>query len=320
MSVLEVKDLSTYYRRGSSIVKAVDGVSFRIAKGEALALVGESGSGKSTVARSLINLIGESGRIVKGEIVFEGEDLLKKSKEDMQEIRGKLITIIFQNPYTFLNPVIPVGTQIAEVIALHRKVKLREAYPEAIQKLRDVRIPQPETTAKKYPHQLSGGMRQRVMAAMAIANNPHLLIADEPTTGLDVITQDEFMTLLRNLKSKFNMSLLLITHDLAIVAETCNNVAIMYAGKVVEYGSVSTIFSEPSHPYTQLLLQSISRIDSKESKFVVATGNVPDLTNLPNGCSFHPRCPYATQLCTDKVPNLLEMENGRLVACWHPQL
>jgi len=318
---LEVRDLKTWFFTEDGIVKAVDGVSFNLKKGETLGLVGESGSGKSTVALSILRLVPSPGRIISGQILFDGIDLLKLDSSEMRRIRGGKIAIIFQDPTSFLNPTIPVGEQIAEAIRLHRKIPKVEAFYEAIQIMEKVGINDASIRARDYPHQLSGGMRQRVMIAMAISCNPSLLIADEPTTNLDVTVEAQILELLKNLKVEKKLSLLLITHNLGIVAEMCDKVAVMYAGKVVEYGDVYTIFESPSHPYTYALLESYPSIRygvylPKELK--VIPGDIPDGIHLPPGCRFHPRCPFSKEICRLEAPKKIKIGNEHYVSCHFP--
>lgn len=312
--------MKTYFFTTKGVVKAVDGVNLIIRKGESVGLVGESGSGKSTIGLSIIRLIPFPGRIIDGEIKFHDENLLEKSEKEIRQIRGSKIGMCFQDPLTYLNPVISVGGQIAECIEAHRDINKKESMKEAINMLELVNISDPMERAKDYPFQLSGGMRQRVMIALAISCNPELFIADEPTTAVDVIVQRQILELLRDLKNELNMSLLLITHDIGIVAELCDKVAVMYAGRIVEFGDAETIFPSKSsrhaiHPYTTDLLNSIPQLDKKSQNLVSIKGVVPDMINPPSGCRFHPRCPYVIDLCIEKNPELIEIESGHLVAC-----
>ena len=294
--LLDIRNLSTYFYTGEGVVKAVDDVSFHIMEGETLAVVGESGCGKSVTSLSVMRLIPwPPGKIVGGEIDFKGKNILSMSDREMQAIRGNEISMIFQEPMTSLNPVYTVGFQISEALELHQKMNSQQAMTKAIEMLRLVGIPLPEKRVHEYPHQLSGGMRQRVMIAMALACNPHLLIADEPTTALDVTIQAQILDLLRKLKEELGMAILLITHDLGVVAEMAQRVVVMYAGKVVEEADVVSIFSTPYHPYTQGLLMSIPKLTTRDEKLHVIEGVVPNPIHMPQGCRFQPRCPYATQ-------------------------
>ncbi|MCY0878653.1 MAG: ABC transporter ATP-binding protein [Firmicutes bacterium] len=316
--VLEVNNLRTHFFTDEGVVPAVDGVSFYVDEEETLGIVGESGSGKSVTSLSVMRLVpNPPGRIVGGEIWFQGENLLTKTPGEMRQIRGKDMAMIFQEPMTSLNPVYTVGDQIAETILLHQRVSRREAFQRAVEMLRLVGIPAPERRAREYPHQLSGGMRQRVMIAMALACNPKLLIADEPTTALDVTIQAQILDLMKRLQSEFHAAIMLITHDLGVVAETCDRVAVMYAGKVVEEASTEALFREPLHPYTEGLLASIPRVDEdRREKLHVIEGTVPNLLHLPPGCPFQPRCPRAMEICRVQAPILSEVEPGRKVSCW----
>jgi len=316
--VLEVKDLQTHFFTDEGVVPSVDGVSFYINQEETLGIVGESGSGKSVTSLSIMRLVpNPPGRIVGGEMLFNGESLLTKTPDQMRSIRGNDMAMIFQEPMSSLNPVYTVGDQIAESVVLHQKVTKREAFNRAVEMLRLVGIPAPERRAREYPHQLSGGMRQRIMIAMALACDPKLLIADEPTTALDVTIQAQILELMKKLKSEFHAAIMLITHDLGVVAEMCDRVAVMYAGKIVEEGTTLDLFREPLHPYTEGLLASIPRIDEgRQEKLHVIEGTVPNLLHLPHGCSFAPRCPKAMDVCRREAPTLLEVGDGRKVSCW----
>jgi len=314
--LLEVKNLQTQFRVKGGLVNAVDGVSFEVDKGEILAIVGESGSGKSVTSLSVLSLIpGPPGKIIGGEILFKGEDLLKKSKKEMQDIRGDKISMIFQEPMTSLNPVITIGKQIAETIIRHKKLTKKEANLQAIKMLELVGIPTPEKKINDYPHQLSGGMRQRVMIAIALSCNPELLIADEPTTALDVTIQAQILELLINLKDKLNTAILLITHDLGVVAETADKVVVMYCGKIVEKATSLQLFETPLHPYTQGLLLSIPKVDEKVDQLFMIPGMVPNPLNMPKGCSFSDRCSKCMDICTQSGPELVEYQ-GRKVSCF----
>ncbi|MEX2502744.1 MAG: ABC transporter ATP-binding protein [Trueperaceae bacterium] len=317
--LLEVKDLKTYFDTDEGTVKAVDGVSFHIDKGETLAVVGESGSGKSVTSLSTMRLIPQPpGRFASGEILFEGQDLLKKSEREMRRIRGNEISMIFQEPMTSLNPVYTVGDQIAEAIVLHQNKSRNKAMKLAAEMLDLVGIPEPEKRVRNYPHQLSGGMRQRVMIAMALSCGPKLLIADEPTTALDVTIQAQILDLMRNLQEEIGMSILFITHDLGVVAEVADRVVVMYAGRAVEEASVEAIFANPQMPYTGGLLNSIPRVDqaaNKQERLEAIPGNVPNPLSLPAGCAFHPRCKYATEDCQKEIPSLEDTGDGHMVRC-----
>ncbi|MCL2559849.1 MAG: ABC transporter ATP-binding protein [Turicibacter sp.] len=312
---LEIKNLSIEYSSGEDgIVKAVNDMNIEIAKGETLGLVGETGAGKTTTALGIMNLIETPpGKITGGEIFFEGEDLLKKKPAELRKIRGDKISMIFQDPMTALNPVLTVGEQIIEVIQLHRKVSKKEAIKHTHDMLELVGIPGERYV--DYPHQFSGGMKQRVVIAMALACEPALLIADEPTTALDVTIQAQILDLMKKLKDELETSMLMITHDLGIVAEVCDKVAIMYAGSVVEYAAKQDLFTTPSHPYTIGLFGSIPSVDTDETRLKPIEGLMPDPTNLPSGCPFHPRCPKATEKCANVVPANTEIKPGHFVKC-----
>jgi oligopeptide/dipeptide ABC transporter ATP-binding protein len=298
----------------------VDGVSLGIQKGEALGLVGESGCGKTMTAFSIMGLVPSPGKIVGGEIWFNYDDsrkdLTKTSEEEMRKVRGGKISMVFQDPMTYLNPVMKICDQIAEAIVLHQEVPRNEARRKAVEILEKVRIPIPSTVAQYYPHELSGGMRQRALIAMAISCNPDLLIADEPTTALDVTVQAQVLELIKQLKNEMNMALMLITHDLGIVADTCDRVCVMYAGRIVEEGNVYEIYREPQHPYTMGLLKSTLSIDEFKETLVTIEGTVPDLTNLPPGCRFRPRCSQISDRCRETMPPMVEVKKGHKVSCW----
>ena len=317
--LIEVTDLRTHFPTRAGLVKAVDGVSFHIDEGELLGLVGESGSGKSITALSVMRLIALPGKIAGGSITFKGEELTTVSAERMREIRGNDIAMIFQDPMTSLNPVYTVGEQIAEALRLHRKLDRKAAWAAAIDAMKEVSIPSPERRANDYPHQLSGGMRQRVMIAMALACDPELLIADEPTTALDVTIQAQILELLDELRRTRRLSVLLITHDLGVVAETADRVCVMYTGRIVEESGVEEIFEKPKHPYTQGLLRSVPKLtaDDVESSTRLKTieGVVPSPTNLPDGCHFAPRCEFRMERCVHGEIPLYQLENGVKVRC-----
>ncbi len=317
--LLEVNDLKTYFDTDEGTVKAVDGVTFHIDRGETLGVVGESGSGKSVASLSIMRLIPTPpGRIAGGEILFEGQDLAKKSEREMRRIRGNEISMIFQEPMTSLNPVYTVGDQIAEAIVLHQGKSYREAIKLSIDMLDLVGIPEPAKRVKNYPHQMSGGMRQRVMIAMALSCGPKLLIADEPTTALDVTIQAQILDLMRNLQREIGMSILFITHDLGVVAEMADRVVVMYAGRAVEEGDVKDIFADPKMPYTLGLMHSIPRVDRaavQQERLQAIPGNVPNPLYLPEGCAFHPRCRFAVDACKEAVPALEDSGDGHMVRC-----
>lgn len=318
--LLDVRDLKTYFFTDDGVVKAVDGMSFTIHKGEVLGLVGESGCGKSVASMSIMQLVDVPGKIVGGEIIFKGEDLVKKTPEQMRKIRGAEIGMIFQEPMTSLNPVYTVGDQIMEAILVHQDVSEEEAKKKTIELLRLVGIPEPERRFNQYPHELSGGMRQRVMIAMAMSCNPDLLISDEATTALDVTIQAQILELMKDLQRKTGMAILFITHDLALVAEMANSVAVAYTGKIVEYGDVYSIFKRPRHPYTYGLLSSVPSLKTEKTKTPLPAieGMVPNPYRMPSGCHFNPRCPFATERCRKEMPELVDIEPGHLVRCFHP--
>ncbi len=316
MKLIEIRGLKTHFFMSTGTVRAVDGIDFSMDYRQMVGIVGESGCGKSVTALSLMQLVpNPPGRIVEGEIIFEGEDLLKKTEEEMQKIRGGKIAMSFQDPMTYLNPVKRAGEQIAEAIRLHQGVEKKEAHEMAVESIKLVGIPSPSERAMDYPHQLSGGMRQRIMIAMALSCKPQLLIADEPTTALDVITQDEILELMENLKDERGTSIILITHDLAIVAGLCNRVVVMYAGNIVEYADTIPLYDDPLHPYTKGLLNSILRLDKGKERLISIKGNVPNLVNPPPGCKFSPRCPQSMPICSKQIPPLLDVGGNSLVAC-----
>ncbi len=314
--LLEVKKLETEFRVKRGQVKAVNGVSFEVEKGEILAVVGESGSGKSVTSLSIMGLIRDPGKIVGGQILFNGEDLLKKSTREMEQIRGDRISMIFQEPMTSLNPVYRIKDQIMENILTHEKVSKEEALKRSIEMLDLVSIPAPERRAYDYPHQMSGGMRQRVMIAMALSCHPELLIADEPTTALDVTIQAQILDLINRLRKKLGMAVLLITHDLGVVAETADRVVVMYCGRVVEQAKVLDLFTDPKHPYTRGLLDSIPKLDEDRKRLYMIKGIVPDPTHLPKGCAFADRCDHCMEKCREHMPALVDQGNGRKVRCF----
>jgi peptide/nickel transport system ATP-binding protein len=319
--LLDVKNLKTYFFTDEGIVRAVDGVDLYIEKGETLGVVGESGCGKSVTALSVMKLIASPpGKIVEGEILYNGRNLVDMPANQMRKIRGKEISMIFQEPMTSLNPVFTCGEQIAEALRLHEGLGRRAAMDKTVDMLKLVHIPNAERRVKEYPHQLSGGMRQRIMIAMALSCNPKLLIADEPTTALDVTIQAQILELLNELKSKLHMAVMLITHDMGVIAETAQRVVVMYAAKVAEEASVTDLFKEPLHPYTQGLLRSIPRIDlaaTERRRLETIPGTVPTLRGeIAPGCRFAPRCPFVKSVCTEKDPVLKEVKPGHKVSCW----
>ena len=323
-AVLEVEDLHTRFHSRHGTIRAVDGVSYRLCRGETLGVVGESGCGKSVTALSVLRLIPEPpGRIERGSIRLEGRDLLALSEEAMQGVRGNEIAMIFQEPMTSLNPVLSVGRQISETIVLHEGLSKRDALDKTVEMLRLVHIPEAHRRTGEYPHQLSGGMRQRVMIAMALSCGPKVLIADEPTTALDVTIQAQILELMRELQEKTGTAIVLITHDMGVVAENADRVVVMYAGKKVEEGDVESLFEAPCHPYTRGLLTSIPRLDVSAESEVGAhelneiPGIVPSLLDLPQGCLFAPRCPLATERCREAGPPIEEKRPGHWAACWH---
>jgi oligopeptide/dipeptide ABC transporter ATP-binding protein len=317
-NVLEIKDLKTYFYTPDGIVKAVDGINLSVKRGSILGIVGESGCGKSMTAMSILNLVPQPpGRIVSGEILYEGRDILKLKESEMRAIRGAKISMIFQEPMTALNPVFTVGEQIAEALRVHKGMNRREAMDKAAELLSLVNIPSARDRIKDYPHQLSGGMRQRVMIAMAISCSPSIVIADEPTTALDVTVQAQVLDLLKQLMEKMGMSMILITHDLGVIAEAANDVAVMYAGRIVEYAGTEGLFAAPTHPYTEGLLNSIPRFNKKKRERLKAIpGVVPRLLDLPEGCKFYGRCGIAIDRCKKEEPLLKETAKGHLARCW----
>ncbi|HEY3794995.1 MAG TPA: ABC transporter ATP-binding protein [Bradyrhizobium sp.] len=319
-TVLEVKNLQTVFFTNSGLFKAVDDVSFTVRRGETLAIVGESGCGKSVSALSIMRLVpNPPGRIVGGSVMLEGTDLLGLDEAAMRDVRGNRISMIFQEPMTSLNPVMRIGDQITEVVRLHREITAKDAWKQAVDMLRLVRIPEPERRAQEYPHQLSGGMRQRAMIAMALACRPALLIADEPTTALDVTIQAQILALIVDLQKRLGTGLILITHDLGVVAQTAQRVIVMYAGKKVEEATVEALFENPKHPYTRGLMASMPEVITLEAKpdarLTEIPGMVPSLTNLPPGCAFAPRCKLAIDRCRTEYPPLQDFD-GHLAACW----
>jgi peptide/nickel transport system ATP-binding protein len=318
VTLLEVEDLRTEFATDEGTVRAVDGVSFSVPEGATFGVVGESGCGKSVTALSILRLVAPPGRIAGGRIAYRGRDLLTLPDAEMRDIRGHKISMIFQEPATALNPVMPAGEQVAEAIRLHRKASRAEARAATIELFRRVGIPLPEERVDSYPHQMSGGMRQRVMIAMALACRPDLLIADEPTTALDVTIQAQILDLLADLRRELGMSVLLITHDLGVVAETCERVLVMYAGQVVEESDTAALFARPRHPYTIGLLRSLPRAGERVDRLREIPGMVPPLTRLPAGCRFRDRCDRASERCAAEEPALVRDGDGRQVRCFHP--
>ena len=318
--LLEVKALKTYFYTEDGTVRAVDGVDFEVYPGEVLGLVGESGCGKSVTSLSIMRLISAPGKVEAGEILFDGTDLLKMPEQEMVHVRGNRISMIFQQPQTALNPVFRVGDQIGEVLNIHQDFGKEAGYKRAVELLTMVGIPDAERRVEAYPHELSGGMAQRVMIAMALACLPELLIADEPTTALDVTIQAQILDLMRNLRENTGTAIILITHDLGVVAEMCERVAVMYAGEIVEQADVGTLFDQPLHPYTKGLIDSIPVLGKLKERLEVIPGSVPNLVNLPPGCRFAPRCKammeHGLKICTEVKPDLIDFESGHKVRCW----
>ncbi|MCW3998190.1 MAG: ABC transporter ATP-binding protein [Candidatus Bathyarchaeota archaeon] len=313
--ILKIEQLKTYFYTWAGIVKAVDGVDIDVNEGETLGLVGESGSGKSVTALSIIRIVPSPGKIVEGKILYKGENLVEKKEKTLQNIRGKEIAYIFQDPATSLNPVFSIANQLIEVILRHQKISKKEALEKAIELFRLVEIPDPEIKIWNYPHQLSGGMKQRMAIARALASQPNLLLADEPTTNLDVTIQAQILELMKNLRNKLGMSMILITHDMGVVADIADRITVLYAGRVCETADTKTIFYNPKHPYTQALLTAVPSLVLKTEKLTVIPGSIPNLIEPPSGCRFHPRCEYAQQGCKETIPDLIEIEPGHKVAC-----
>lgn len=314
--ILSVKDLKTYFFLASGTAKAVDGVSFSMEKGQIMGIVGESGSGKSVTSSSIIRLLPKTGKIVDGEISFQGHDMRNLPLKELLKLRGSEISMIFQDPMTSLDPVFKIGDQMVQLIQTHKKLSKKEAWDLAVSTLRQVNIPEPESRMNAYPHELSGGMCQRVIIAMAISCQPKFIIADEPTTALDVTVQSQILKLLKNLRDEMGVSILLITHNLGIVWEMCDTVMVMYAGKTVEHTTMENLYQNPLHPYTWGLLDSMPRLsDAKKDTLSAITGAPPDLRLTGGCCNFHNRCPYAIDICTNTVPPLMEINPGHLVAC-----
>jgi len=316
-NLLQVEGLKTYFFTRWGTVKAVDGVSFSLKPGETLGLVGESGCGKSVTALSILRLVPQpAGRIVGGRVVFEGEDLLKKTEREMRKIRGSKISMILQDPLTSLNPVFTIGDQVGEAVKIHQRLSGASLWQKVREMLSLVQIPSPEVRLREYPHQMSGGMRQRVVGAIALSCRPRLLIADEPTTSLDVTIQAQYLSLLKRIQKEYGIALLFITHDFGIVARMCDKVAVMYAGRIVESAEVRELFNCPLHPYTEALMRSVPKVEERVERLVSIEGQPPPLYNLPPGCSFHPRCPEAGTECCTTLPPAFEVREGHMVSCW----
>lgn len=314
--VLDVQDLRTYFHTRSGLVKAVDGVSFSVSRGETLGIVGESGSGKSITALSIMRLLPQpAGRIAGGRVMLAGEDLLTKSEAEMQSIRGSRVSMILQDPMTSLDPLFTIGDQVAEPIRVHGRASGKGILDRAIEMLRLVKIPSPEARMHSYPHEISGGMRQRIVSAMAIACEPQLLIADEPTTSLDVTIQAQLISLLKELQERLGLAMIIITHDFSVVSRICHRVAVMYAGRIVESADVQTLFRNPQHPYTVALLKSLPQLGADIQRLQTIGGQPPDLRNLPTGCSFAPRCIHATERCHQQYPREFMVADDHVVSC-----
>jgi oligopeptide/dipeptide ABC transporter ATP-binding protein len=316
--VLEVKQLQTYFfsSQGTRVVKAVDGVSFTLNEGETLGVVGESGSGKTVTSMSLLRLLPPAARIVGGEVWFQGENLLTKSEREMRELRGSQLTMILQDPMMSLNPLFTIGEQIAEPLRIHRHMRGARLGERVKELLRGVRIPSPEVRLREYPHQMSGGMRQRIVGAIGISCEPKLLIADEPTTSLDVTIQAQYLNLLKDIQQRSRLAMIFITHNIGIVAKMCDNVGVMYAGKLVERAPVRTIFNQPAHPYTEALLQAVPKLTDRSKRLWSIEGQPPDLANPPTGCPFNPRCPHAEDRCRREVPPEFQVGENHYTRCW----
>ena len=316
-NILEVQNLKTYFYTSRGVVKAVDGVSFELKKGETLGLVGESGCGKSITCLSIIRLVPRpAGHIVGGKVLLEGEDLLLKSEKEVTRIRGRRITMILQDPMVSLNPLFTIGEQVAEPIRIHQKLGKLAVWEKVIEMLRLVRIPSPEVRMREYPHQMSGGMRQRIAGAMTLSCQPDILIADEPTTALDLTIQAQFLSLLKEIQQQANLTLIVVTHDFGIIARVCDRVAVMYAGKIVESAGTRELFNNPVHPYTIALLNSLPRMEAKVDRLYSIEGQPPELHALPPGCSFSPRCTHVVEPCLKDYPPQKEISTGHVASCW----
>lgn len=316
MALLELKDLHTFFRTKKGIVKAVNGVSYSVEAGRTLGVVGESGSGKSVSAMSILQLLDGNGYIDSGEILFEGRDLTKLTEKEMYSVRGNDISVIFQEPMTSLNPVFTVSRQVSEPFIIHQGMTKKQAAAKVIEMLADVKIPNPHIVAKQYPHQLSGGMRQRVMIAMALACEPDILIADEPTTALDVTIQAQILELMQELQKKLGMAIIMVTHDLGVIADMCDEIIVLYGGRVCERGTAEDIFYRPCHEYTKGLLRSIPNVDRIGEKLIPIPGTPINLLNMPKGCAFCPRCENAMKICIEEVPQEMQMPDGHYASCW----
>ncbi|MBM5804621.1 MAG: ABC transporter ATP-binding protein [Candidatus Verstraetearchaeota archaeon] len=313
MNILDVQNLKTHFFTEAGVVKALEDISFTVEKGCTVGLVGESGSGKSVTAQSVLRIVPKPGKIIGGKILFDGEDLLAKKEDDMRKFRGKKISLIFQDPTSSLNPLFAIGDQLADIVIQHDRVKKDQALEQVIKTLKVARLPDPEQSLGQYPHQFSGGMKQRICIARALLLNPQLLFADEPTTNLDVTIQAQIITLLKDLQRDLGMTLVMITHDMGIVAEMCKCVVVLYAGHVMESGDIETIFEKP-HPYTEALLKAVPRLDQTR-KLTSIPGNIPNLIDPPSGCVFHPRCQYAINICMEKVPPLEDVGGSHFITC-----
>lgn len=313
MNILDINNLQTYFFTEAGVVKAVDGVSFSVPTGATIGFVGESGSGKSVTTQSVLRIVPRPGKIVGGSILFEGEDLLAKSEREMQTYRGKRISLIFQDPTTSLNPVFTIGDQLADIIIQHNQVKKNEALEHVIQTLKIVHLPDQEEAIHNYPHQFSGGMKQRICIARALLLNPQLLFADEPTSNLDVTIQAQIITLLKELQRDTGVTLVMITHDMGVVADMCKWIVVLYAGTVMEIGTIDKIFEEP-HPYTEALLKAVPRLDQTRT-LISIPGNIPNLITPPSGCRFHPRCNYAIETCKNQRPPIEDVGGGHFISC-----
>jgi oligopeptide transport system ATP-binding protein len=315
--ILEVKDLKTHFFTRRGVVKAVDGVSFHLDEGETLGLVGESGCGKSVTCFSIIRLVEKpAGEIVGGEVLFEGKDLLHKTEKEMDKFRGEQISMVLQDPMTSLNPLFTIGYQVAEPIEIHQNLDKKNVLEKVLEMLRNVRIPSPELRVNEFPHQMSGGMRQRIISAMALSCEPKILIADEPTTALDVTIQAQFLRLLKEIQQQSNLSMIIVTHDFGIVAKACDRVAVMYAGKIVETGTTMELFDHPTHPYTIALMNSLPKVGAKVKRLYSIDGQPPDLSMLGPGCAFAPRCPEAMDICLKEYPPQSTISEGHIMRCW----
>jgi len=315
--ILEVKNLRTYFFTRTAVVKAVDGISFDLRRGETLGIVGESGCGKTVTALSLLRLVPRpAGRIVEGEVLLNGEDLVQKSEDEMRQVRGRKISMILQDPQTSLNPVLNIGNQLTEALAVARKEARKGMWSRAVEALRRVNVAAPERRLDDFPHQMSGGMKQRVVGAIAMSCEPEIIIADEPTTALDVTIQLQYLRLLKDIQANTGLAIIFITHDFGVVARMCDRVAVMYAGRIVESGSVRDLFNHPSHPYTEALMASVPKLEERVERLYSIEGQPPRLFDLPPGCRFAPRCPYAQNLCLEEYPTAFTVGEGHTAYCW----